>query len=1693
MNDQQIENEYRLIMSRRGLAHDPHVMSVPIEHKRMMVESERKLVNTPPPPLHPSTSSSVRWPSSKTNSVSSLSSAPPYSTPTQSSYDLSRDRTSSSTSSNSLALSSRFNDVLDALNVTGKNRQILTDMFGRTNTADKLAILEKYKAQLASKLAQPAMPPPPATSQAPALSQAPIVSQFSGPPQSPRPISPTFREFRQRNSLRHQQQIADNIPGQEWVDKLSSADLDKQFEKVLNALRITGYARSSAMHSTRSAGKRLQVKQYYAKANLRPPQEFVEVAAEQPTRSSSPTPSTSSVELFKPDELEMPKTVEGFVSSLMDASITNKTLYRILSDLRVKLNLSVTASFVQQFATLKVQTSAQSSPVTGLEALKNVLQRQRQLPSLIQQPLGTIRSARYADASNIRPDEIRVEILECLLSFEPAQLLSTPSLVHELVILLTTIDENLANQKNTAAIAGSLTMRTYAADLCTNLCLDGDDAMEQIVNAFIATTNPILLVNSLLDAFAKTTVLIQQFPQEDPASVIEVDVAVYWTYRMSLLGFIVAYVGSFDDLAARMRAWRMFDAAHVVQVSHAVELFANALKLRGIPDTEEIVQFRECVQVFVEMRDQDLSEVKENDTLRIDAQRISNPNESIDTILITLHNLDADDGGVADTLKSLLQHVAILTTSLTDKKKSKISRPELIALSERLLNITASAAKDGEMQWETMSASLATALDSVSGQGLNTITLPSHESSETSHFQKEIVELQTKLAIAESAQEVAVRELMEFRYDVEHQIASLTGGETVATDANEKEVRRLRDVIAVLTQERDDALRKAGQQAGTKTEEKLGHSGLSSESITLPDFAEPIPPVPLKPLEWSKLRSSAVKSSAWLSIVKDCYVTPQEFPVTFLDQTELASVPKIFSKPTEDAPSVRVVSNRVMMLETDRSRHIEILLAALRGPDFKRLTVHQIRDGILEMSDTVLTLANLNVLVQIVPTEAEIQLVNSYKGDPQQLASPEKFVKTISTIPRLQQRLDAIVFAKQLPQDVVELRTDLATVSRAARILVKSERLRRILQSALLIGNYVNGGTYRGHAYGFEIKGLLKLKDTTANPDSGLKERAPTLMHYLARRLDELDEDFIAEFKAEIADLEVASRVSIDVLFDSIAQMKSSFEHVEQELSISRELEKGAGSESPFANFLASFSKKTEDIVKTISASSAKVEQEVREMVAFFGHKAVETQSALSANEVAQDIFKTVWQFQETLGRAMSEIKLTDERTVQQRNGSSNPFSRKTPLTPLQLAVKKQKQALKAVEGKEAFSLRGLTVRRGRKFAVQDEQALGSGGPSDTIAPLNDAGSSSLKLALDSRRTLRRITRLQTVAREKQHTRGDDDGDGDAVAVRQGIDAVLAGYVSSMAGGALGTHSTGAKASRGVVGAAVAGFLELFMFHPLDTAAKRLINHRGWTEEKGGFQKVVFKDAAEQGLLPKVKSLYRAFGYAVGYKMLQRSLQFGSHPIVNDYIKENYLPTYKQAFGDRWAMTWISGTSGIIIGTFEVILLPLDALKVKRQTGTQLISNLSTPSSAAVPNTPSPSHTSPFRLFLNLYRGGSWTAARNSVGLFALFGTSTFVKENVLGASSAAPVTVSQLFVASLAGAFASIAVAAPFDVIKVRMQATSIDARRVSGLELLRVLLKTEGVWALTKGVVPKMIASGPKVAFSFTIAQWLAEYFAR
>jgi hypothetical protein len=121
----------------------------------------------------------------------------------------------------------------------------------------------------------------------------------------------------------------------------------------------------------------------------------------------------------------------------------------------------------------------------------------------------------------------------------------------------------------------------------------------------------------------------------------------------------------------------------------------------------------------------------------------------------------------------------------------------------------------------------------------------------------------------------------------------------------------------------------------------------------------------------------------------------------------------------------------------------------------------------------------------------------------------------------------------------------------------------------------------------------------------------------------------------------------------------------------------------------------------------------------------------------------------------------------------------------------------------------------------------------------------------------------------------------------------------------------------------------------------------------------------------KLFSLFPGLGYAAGYKVSQRIYKFGGQPWFNDLLARNYKTSYTNAFGERKGKMMMQATAGSLTGIGEVVLLPLDALKIKRQVNPDAFRGRGA-----------------IRIFMEegttLYRGWGWTVARNAPGSFAV-------------------------------------------------------------------------------------------------------------
>lgn len=199
--------------------------------------------------------------------------------------------------------------------------------------------------------------------------------------------------------------------------------------------------------------------------------------------------------------------------------------------------------------------------------------------------------------------------------------------------------------------------------------------------------------------------------------------------------------------------------------------------------------------------------------------------------------------------------------------------------------------------------------------------------------------------------------------------------------------------------------------------------------------------------------------------------------------------------------------------------------------------------------------------------------------------------------------------------------------------------------------------------------------------------------------------------------------------------------------------------------------------------------------------------------------------------------------------------------------------------------------------------------------------------------------------------------------------------------------------------------------------------------------------------------------------MLQRSYKYGFQPYVADKLRPHIR--------DK---VLASAVAGSMVGAGEVALLPFDVLKIRAQTNPESLSGRSV-----------------LQLFKTegrgLYRGASWTVARNVPGSFALFGGNSLAKQAMgLDPRMDGQADLWQNLIASGAGAVLSLGVSSPLDVIKTRVQQGMTPD---SGTQVLSKLLRTEGGRALFKGLGTKLVVVAPKMIFSMTVAQHVMQWF--
>ncbi|KAF6113377.1 dishevelled associated activator of morphogenesis 2 [Phyllostomus discolor] len=308
-----------------------------------------------------------------------------------------------------------------------------------------------------------------------------------------------------------------------------------------------------------------------------------------------------------------------------------------------------------------------------------------------------------------------------------------------------------------------------------------------------------------------------------------------------------------------------------------------------------------------------------------------------------------------------------------------------------------------------------------------------------------------------------------------------------------------------------------------------------SSDVPLRKKCVPQPSHPLKSFNWVKLNEERVPGTVWNEIddmqvfrILDLEDFEKMFSAYQRHQKELGS--------TEDIYLASRKVKELSVIDGRRAQNCIILLSKLK------LSNEEIRQAVLKMDEQEdLAKDMLEQLLKFIPEKSDIDLLEEHKHEIERMARADRFLYEMSRIDHYQQRLQALFFKKKFQERLAEAKPKVEAILLASQELIRSKRLKQMLEVVLAIGNFMNKGQ-RGGAYGFRVASLNKIVDTKSSIDRNI-----SLLHYLIMILEKHFPD-ILNMPSELQHLPEAAKVNLAELEKEVGNLRKGLRAVEVEL-----------------------------------------------------------------------------------------------------------------------------------------------------------------------------------------------------------------------------------------------------------------------------------------------------------------------------------------------------------------------------------------------------------------------------------------------------------------------------------------------------------------------------------------------------------------
>ena len=366
--------------------------------------------------------------------------------------------------------------------------------------------------------------------------------------------------------------------------------------------------------------------------------------------------------------------------------------------------------------------------------------------------------------------------------------------------------------------------------------------------------------------------------------------------------------------------------------------------------------------------------------------------------------------------------------------------------------------------------------------------------------------------------------------------------------------------------------------------------------------------IKLKQLHWEKLRGADKEGTVWRTS------SGEEVEV---DMTMLEALFKVPELPSE-ALKMDVKSKRktLSVIDHTRAHNISIQLGV-----FGRMSFSNIRSALLGDPTEVLSEEQLMALSRTLPSSAESKLIQEYVGSGKDVSLLERvdlYFLELVQVPQVRFRVRCSIFKMHFEENIAFIRRDLRTLRRACCDLKESKALRNLLKSILEVGNHLNGGTFRGQAFGFKLDTLLRLMDVKAVDNSKL-----SLLHFIIQELLKSGHQSIIKLPEEISSCREASNVKPGDLHKAIDLLNNEMKLVQIELERDsrddieyRKVDKNDTFIYKFSLFMRSISSDVQAVNEEINVGIPAI---LRDITEYFGDSFVNVTQSMDVFNILRD------------------------------------------------------------------------------------------------------------------------------------------------------------------------------------------------------------------------------------------------------------------------------------------------------------------------------------------------------------------------------------------------------------------------------------------------------------------------------------------